>query len=258
MRGLLARVRGVAEQAARLGWARTIQLRILRRLGVREVRISVPGLKNRVAVRVADSDIYDFTHSLGRGKEPISLGFEPRIIVDAGANVGYSVLRFFELFPQAKVIAIEPDQTNISQLRKNCAGYDNLTVEPKALWSHPTRLKITNPNDASNAFMVIEDSDGEIEAISIGDLVERYALETIDLLKIDIEGSEKEVFEHPNSQTWLGRVRALLVETHDNMRPGSAEAVRRATRGHMTFQGHVGEYEFYLSDAVGAADRDGA
>jgi FkbM family methyltransferase len=245
----IERVKGVRDQASGLGWARTVQLRLLKRLGIKEIRISVPGIKNRVAVRVADSDIYEFNQSIGPWQESFSLGFEPSVIVDAGANVGYTVLRFFQQFPEARIIAIEPDQTNLKQLAKNCAGYDKLVVEQKALWSHPTRLAITNPDAASNAFIVTEDKAGEIEAVSIPDVMDRYSLDRIDLLKVDIEGSEKEVFEDPASQEWLPRVRALLVETHDNMRAGTAEAVRRATSGHMTFQGHVNEYEFYLSNA---------
>jgi FkbM family methyltransferase len=246
MSSLMQRVKGFRDQAAQLGWARTAQLRFSKRLGRKEIRISVPGLKRKVAVRVADSDIYDFNHSLGRGQEPLSLGFDPRVIIDAGANVGYTVLRFSQQFPKARIIAIEPEQENIRQLLKNCEGNENLSLEPKALWSHSTRLRITNPEDASNAFIVEEDESGKIEAISIDDVMRRYELDSIDLLKIDIEGSEKEVFEHPSAQDWLPKVRALLVETHDNMRSGTAEAVKRATLGHMTFQGHVGEYEFYL------------
>ena len=139
----------------------------------------------------------------------MSLDFEPRIIVDAGANVGYTILRFFQQFPQAEIIAIEPDQANLEQLARNCSGYENLKVEAKALWSHAARLAISNPNAASNAFIVVEDEAGAIEATSIPDIMNRHSLDCIDLLKIDIEGSEKEVFEHPASQAWLPRVRAL-------------------------------------------------
>ena len=235
------------DQAAMLGWRRTLQLRALRRLGVEEIRERVEGLRNRVAIRVADSDIYEFTQSLGRGHEPLSLPFEPRTIVDAGANVGYTVLRFFKQFPNARIIAIEPDTVNLRQLSKNCTGYGNLVVEQAALWSHPCRLTIRDPDVPSNAFVVEEREAGEIAAVSIPDIMERHRLETIDLLKVDIEGSEIEVFRQPACSEWLPRVKALLVETHDNMRPGSADAVKRAVDGHMTFQGHVNEYEFYLA-----------
>lgn len=201
------------------------------------------GVRNRVAVRTADSDIYDFNHSLGPRREPLNLGFTPSMIVDAGANVGYSVLRFLLEYPDARIIAIEPDAGNLAQMAKNCAGYHSLIVEPHALWTHSTRLKITNPEEGSNAFQVAESPGGSITSVSIPDIIERHSIETIDLLKVDIEGSELEVFS--DCEAWLPKVNALLVETHDRIRPGCSDAVRRAVAGHMTFQGHVSEYEYY-------------
>lgn len=245
-----ARLRNFRNQAIQLGWRRTTRLRIARRLGMSEIKVSVPGVRNRVSVRVGDSDIYDFTQSLGRERAPIDLGFEPRVIIDAGANVGYTVLRFASQFPNAKIIAVEPDANNVRQLKKNCRRCACLIVEQKAVWSHPARLRIINPHDASNAFVVKEDLAGTIEATSIGDLLRRHQLDAIDLLKIDIEGSEKEVFEHRNVQEWLPKIKALLIETHDNIRDGTQAALHRAVDGHMTFRAMVGEYEFYLAKTI--------
>jgi FkbM family methyltransferase len=239
----MGRVQNFTNQAQHLGWGRTVQLRALKRLGVDEIGLKVSGLHHKVAVRVADSDIYDFNHSLGSGREPLNLGFTPRVIVDAGANVGYSVLRFLLEYPKARIIAIEPDAGNLAQMVKNCATYRNLIVEPHALWTHRTRLSITNPEDGSNAFQVAEDPNGSITSISIPDIIERHSIETIDLLKVDIEGSELEVFS--DCEAWLPKVRALLVETHDNLRPGTKKAVQNATEGQMRFKRMVGEYEFY-------------
>ncbi|HKP33212.1 MAG TPA: FkbM family methyltransferase [Sphingomicrobium sp.] len=241
----MARVKNLTDQAKHLGWGRTVQLRAAKRLGVPEIRLKVPGLRHKVAVRVADSDIYDFNHSLAWGREPLNLGFTPRTIVDAGANVGYSVLRFLLEYPEARIVAIEPDAGNLAQIVKNCATYRNLIVEPHALWTHRTRLKITNPEEGSNAFQVAEDPNGSITSISIPDIIERHSIDMIDLLKVDIEGSEIEVFS--DSDAWLPKVRALLVETHDCLRPGTEDAVKRATQGRMMFQRHVGEYAFYLA-----------
>lgn len=237
------RVRSFYDQANHLGWVRTAQLRAFKRLGLNEITIAVDGLPNSVAVRVDDSDIYDFEHSLGRWREPLNLGFTPSVIVDAGANVGYSVLRFFLEYPQSRIIAIEPDCGNLAQLNKNCAGLSNLVVEPHALWTHKTRLSITNPGEGSNAFQVGEDPEGSISSLSVADILERYSLETIDLLKVDIEGSEVEIFSY--CKEWLPKVRALLVETHDRLRSGCTNAVRRAVASQMEFCGHVNEYEYY-------------
>ena len=252
----IARARNFRDQARQLGWARTARIRALRRLGVEEMRLRAPGLRHRVAVRVADSDIYDFDHSLGRGREALKLGFTPSVIVDVGANVGYSVLRFFLEFPDARIIAVEPGRANLAQLRKNCAGYAKLSIEECGLWNANARLKITNPESGSNSFMVSEDPDGDIPAVSLDDIIERHSLDHIDLLKIDIEGSEIEVFS--NCERWLPKVRALLVETHDDMRPGCSDAVRRAVSNLMTFQGHVGEYEYYRAHTRPGSNADAA
>jgi FkbM family methyltransferase len=240
---LIERVRNFYDQANHLGWARTAQLRAFKRLGVPEIRVKVEGVPNRVAVRTADSDIYDFNHSLGPWREPLNLGFTPNVIVDAGANVGYSVLRFLLEYPDAKIIAVEPGPDNLTQFAKNCAGYPNLSVEPHALWTHKAELRIFNPEEGSNAFRVAEEPGGPISSLSVDDIIARHSLDRIDLLKMDIEGSEIEVFS--DCADWIPKVEALLVETHDRIRPGCSDAVRQAVAGHMTFQGHVNEYEYY-------------
>jgi hypothetical protein len=45
-----------------------------------------------------------------------------------------------------------------------------------------------------------------------------YNLTSIDILKIDIEGAEKEVFE--DSSLWIDKVDSLIVELHERMKPG--------------------------------------
>jgi hypothetical protein len=53
-------------------------------------------------------------------------------------------------------------------------------------------------------------------------------LSSIDLLKIDIEGAEKEVFEVCD---WMGDVHSLMIELHDRFKPGCSEAVAPAVEG---------------------------
>lgn len=53
--------------------------------------------------------------------------------------------------------------------------------------------------------------------------------ETVDILKVDIEGAEFELFSSA-VQDCLHRVGLIIVETHDRFRPGSEAAVRRAVQ----------------------------
>lgn len=245
-RTILSRVNDFLSQAERLGIIRTIQLRVLARLGVREIRLRVSGLEAPVLCRVQDSDIWEFNQSLGPWSEQFNLGFVPSLIVDAGANVGYASLRFKLLFPGARIIAIEPEIGNIRQFKKNCQRYSNISLVPNALWPRSTRLSMVS-SGGSNGFQVIEDENGGVTATSLPELMRTFGIEKIDLLKIDIEGGEVELFEDPGAELWLLCVRAILIETHDSKRPGSSEAVRNRLKDRFSYRGQVNEYELYIA-----------
>ncbi len=57
--------------------------------------------------------------------------------------------------------------------------------------------------------------------------MEETQVHSIDILKVDIEGAEKEVFE---SSDWMGSVRCLAIELHDWIKPGCSAAVGSVTR----------------------------
>ena len=246
---LSSRIKALKTEANRLGWAWAIFYRILKRLGVKEITLRAKNVRTPVYCRIADSDIYDFNQSIGKWETPLRLGFTPKTIVDAGANVGYATLRFLKYFPEAKIVAIEPESKNITQFKKNCSSYQNVNLEEKALWPTTTTLGIDSPTGASNAFVVYEDPNGSVETVSIPDLMHKYGLKEIDLLKIDIEGSEIQLFSHPNVREWLPRVKVMLIETHDltlNL-AGCSAAVREAASQDFIFVGHLNEYEYFIN-----------
>ena len=68
----------------------------------------------------------------------------PGLIIDCGANVGYSSAYFLSRFPLCKVISVEPDPDNYQTLAKNLAPFgDRSTVIWAGVWSHTTRLVIS-------------------------------------------------------------------------------------------------------------------
>jgi FkbM family methyltransferase len=230
-----------------VGWKWVVAEKILRSIRVKEFRLKAQGLPYPVSCRVSLADIYEFTHLLGWRQVPFKLPMRPEIIVDAGANVGFSALRFEKDFPGARIIALEPEGRNIVQFKKNCGPYPNIVLEQTALWGTNARLRIRCLDVDHNAFQVKEDAFGDIEAVSVGEIMRRHRLPRIDLLKIDIEGSEKAVFSHPNAQTWLQSVGIILIELHDRFESGCTEAVQRAIKGKFDFSGLVNEYCCYVS-----------
>ena len=86
-------------------------------------------------------------------------------------------------------------------------------------------LKI-NQNSGNWDFTVEEvdyKDENTIPAISIKDIMIKYELEQIDILKIDIEGAEKELFED-NYDYWLKKTRVLVIELHDGLKYGASKS----------------------------------
>jgi len=155
----------------------------------------------------------------------------PLFIVDAGAHIGLSSVFFASKYPKAIVIAIEPEPTNFKLLLMNTRNFSNIRPIQAGLWSRKTHLRIQNSNAAAWNFRVSEDSSGQgVTAVGILDVMSDFRVSQIDVLKLDIEGSEIEVLDtHPS---WIDAVGALIIELHDSFRPGCSEALARAICSH--------------------------
>jgi FkbM family methyltransferase len=155
---------------------------------------------------------------------------EPKLIIDGGANIGASTLWFAKKFPSAQIIAVEPEESNFKILQKNCGALPNVKLIKAALWNKNTELKIKNIGLGKWGFAVVEskpDDKKKITAITIDNILADSGREEIDILKLDIEGSEKELFEL-GFENWLGKTKILIIELHDHLRSGSEQAFRSA------------------------------
>jgi FkbM family methyltransferase len=175
-----------------------------------------------VYCRAGSSDKHAFNHIFVEDEYRfLKDGPAPRVVIDCGANVGYSAVYFLSQFPDARVISIEPDDQNVQMLRLNTAPYaGRCTVLHSAVWSHPTRLVVCKGEYRDRlewATQVRERRDGEagdLEAIDLRSIFERFGLDYVDVLKIDIEKSELAVFSR-NFESWVDRVGCYLIELHD-------------------------------------------
>jgi FkbM family methyltransferase len=155
-----------------------------------------------------------------------------RVIVDAGANIGIETIRMRHFFPQARILAIEPSTENYRFLVMNTAE-DKGFVETlhNAVWSTQVALHL-QPGETNEAFSVrpVEpDEPSDLEAISMDAVLQRVGGE-IDILKMDIEGSEDEVFR--NNTEWVNHVKVFIFECPDRDHPGAALQIFR-TLGHL-------------------------
>ena len=149
-------------------------------------------------------------------------------VIDAGANIGLSAMYFSKRLNYPEIVALEPEDFNYRQASLNTRGLPQVTLLKKALWSKKRMASIANPNTASWDFRIEADDQGDVECVSVSDILHYKNWQTIDLFKIDIEGAEREIFESPEHMQWLNKVRIFAIELHDNMVPGCSLAFFRA------------------------------
>jgi FkbM family methyltransferase len=209
--------------------------------GEEMVRVRVPGVRNPLLCRTRGSDRWVLWEVFGRAHCEYALRRPPHLIIDGGANVGYVSVFLAQAYPDAKIVAVEPDLSNLALLRENCAPYPNIEVIPGAMWPERTELFIENPDELSWGLRVSEaqsSTDRLFPSVTVGDILARSGEDRIDLLKLDIEGSEERLFSR-GYEGWIGRVGKLIVETHG---PRSREAVLAATESRGFVRSWHGEH----------------
>lgn len=144
------------------------------------------------------------------------------LIIDCGANVGYSSAYFLSRFKNAHVIAIEPDPENFSILKENLLPYGKrCDAICSAVWSHPASLVLSEETfgDGREWSRTVRVARGDekpmMTAIDVGTLLADSGYERISVLKIDIEGAESVVFAS-NYDHWIEKVDNLVIELHSD------------------------------------------
>lgn len=210
-----------------LGLANAIRVFSTTRSGSTLRSIHVPRLKRTIFYRSA-ADRGVIAHFFYPGTRILDTTACPvRVIVDAGANIGMETVRMRHFFPQARVLAIEASAENYSVLARNAAE-DNGFVETlnNGVWSGEVALRV-QPGPTNEGFSVRPVEPGEpadLQAIGMNAVLNRVGGE-IDILKMDIEGSEYEVFLH--NTEWVDHVKAFVFECPDRDHPGAAAQIFR-------------------------------
>lgn len=145
---------------------------------------------------------------------------ESGLIIDCGANAGFSTAYLLSHFPQSTVFAVEPDPGNYATLLRNVKSYsDRVQCFRAAIWSKDgitLNLSSSDGDGREWARTVGEtyDLSGQlVESVSIGKLLTMSGFKRVKLLKIDIEGAEKDVFSE-SSVEWLAYVDCIVIELH--------------------------------------------
>ncbi len=165
------------------------------------------------------------------------------VIADAGANVGLFAIQIARENPRCRVLALEPFAENFRYLDENVkrACSDNVRCYAVALGAefgqgemeaigtrsldHVLRAGKNVSNAPSTTTTLDPSAPPSVPIMPLGGLFELAAAEEIDFLKVDIEGSEHEVFAAAKPED-MGRIKRIAMEYHDNIVPGTLELVR--------------------------------
>jgi FkbM family methyltransferase len=143
-----------------------------------------------------------------------------KLVVDCGANIGCASARFLSHYPQVQLIAIEPDPKNFEVLKSNLAPYGNRAKALRAaVWNEDSQVVSCSRGtyrdglDWATTVSLPVDGGGDTPTVSLDGLLNDSGFPTIDILKIDIEGAERLIFDE-NCHSWLSRTRNLCIELH--------------------------------------------
>lgn len=195
--------------------------------GKLKLRLKSP-IRGVVTLREVSSDLYTFGDVFEQEVYRTVLRHLPdcSTIVDLGANIGLASLYLASAYPSARIFAIEPNRDNFELLTTNLKDLirgERCVPMQAAVWSARKALAV-DPQwlpEAYNGFRLSEqpshqDAVDQVQGFTMDEILASSHFEQVDLLKVDIEGAEVELFR--NDLGWLGRVRAIAIEFHGRSR----------------------------------------
>ena len=239
---------------SQLAHARSLSRALARGDALRLARASKPGVAEPFAVkglsapvhlRPGTVDLEVFEKIFLKREYKLPFPVQPTRIVDAGAHIGLASRFFAHRHPRARIVAIEPMADNLAVLARNAAACPQIEVCPGALWGSAAQLAGSGEASWSNVMRESRGAADTIRGWTIPEILARTGWDRIDLLKLDVEGAEREIFSD-TAEAWLPRVRLIVIELHDRFQPGCSAAFYRRIAGRLEAQEVQGENVFVL------------
>ncbi|MEX0321201.1 MAG: FkbM family methyltransferase [Puniceicoccaceae bacterium] len=172
------------------------------RINGKSVDLKFPEGEEEVLLYELRSIIYDDCYGLR------SLREEVNTIVDVGANIGLFSLAARDVFPKAEIFCYEPNPKIQSILRNNL-GKLTVNISDEAVGIEDGMVEIDNTG--GSLFSKTKSSrSGSIKKSAFRKIIER-AGGRIDLLKLDCEGAEWELFEDTEG---FRKIQNIVMEYH--------------------------------------------
>jgi len=197
-----------------------------------------------------------------------------RRVLDLGSNIGVSCMYFSLRFPQAELVCVEPVPENVSVLEHNAqsnrlpwrieavavaAAVGEADLYASRWWASSSTTKTVAqartalPHRPESFLASWVD---QVPATTVDDLLDRAGWDTVDIVKMDIEGAEREVLLDV-APRWLKRVEALVLDIHAKYVPRDLIIARLADYGLRPAAGHGPHAAVFVRSAPRAVEGDG-
>ncbi len=244
------RIKYIAKHISKIGLLSTLSYFIQRMTKAKGafIAIKIKGLAYPVYLRSKTYDSNIFYQIFIDEELEISYKGPIKTILDLGGNIGLSTLFFLRKFPQAKIVTVEPASDNFDLLTKNTEQYPNVQRLKVGVYSKDCTLYLVDIGEGEASYRVLEDAGtyrvmDTISCVSISTIRKNFQLDHIDLLKMDIEGSEEACVVNAQID-WLFDTTYFMVEIHDSLKAGLSTAIKSAIPSSFHVSQH-GEYSIF-------------
>jgi len=181
--------------------------------------IKLKGIKYPISIRKGTNDVNTIIQNLIRGEYGnFKYNINPKHIIDAGGYIGDVSIYYLNRFHNCNIIILEPNEDNYNLAKINLEQYSKrVKLIKAALWSKSEKLSVSGENSAS----FVSRSNGiknksVTESINLNTLLDEYEIDILDILKIDVEGAESEIFS-ADSLHWIDITKLIIIEFHSKM-----------------------------------------
>src|SRR3989338_2423662 len=146
---------------------------------------------------------------------------ENDMVIDVGANIGAFTILAAKNAINGNVFSFEPEKSNFKQLQKNVRLNKLKNVVVHNLGVNKSKgtaqLFVSNNNEAGHSLCNSETNETQtIHCMTLVDIFDKYNINNIDVLKLDIDGAEYDVLFSTPVKT-LRKIDKIILEFHDNI-----------------------------------------
>lgn len=234
------KLRAFRHLAKLTSWSDALRFTLARLRGDPEVKLHLkhPACQITLRPRNSDFDVLLQTFVSG-GCDVRALVSGARRIIDGGANIGLTAIQFASHFPEATIIAVEPEPANFDLLVRNTSAFPRVRPLQAAIWPRSANLSVGQaPEDGRSwSFQTHEALESEAgvtcPAVPIDELVSES--NPCDVLKLDIEGAEWPLLEQTDL-SWMGHASLLVLELHGEDKDARLQRALGGRSTNMSYQ----------------------